>query len=589
MIGCVRGALATSLLCLGIGMNLLGPSAARGASQEETWEGSLKVGQVSLRLVFNVVKAEDGRLSATMDSPDQGATGLKVDTVTITPDRVQFELKALFAKFEGRPNKAGNEAEGQWIQGGQTFPLTLKKVATPKAAPAAAGKEQIWEGKIAIGAGLQLRMVLRVKKAPDGSLSAVADSPDQGAKGLKVDSVEITKEKLSYTMKAIGGSFEGKLDPSGTVATGEWSQSGQKLPLTLKQTTKASETRRPQTPKPPFPYISEDVTYENKAGKIKLAGTLTRPRGEGPFPAVILISGSGAQDRDETIFEHRPFAVLADALTRRGVAVLRVDDRGVGGSQGDPAKATSEDFASDVAAGVAYLRSRPEIRKDRIGLMGHSEGGVIAPMVAAKSNDVAFIVLLAGTGLPGDQILQLQGRLIALSLGVESSLVDAQLKVQKKLIEVVLGEPDDAKAEAKMKAVVKEMMPTLPEDLKKSIKAVEASLDGQLKMLRSPWFRYFLSYDPRPTLRKVKCPVLAVIGEKDLQVPPRENLAEIEKALKAGGNAKVTVKQLAGLNHLLQTAKSGSTTEYAQIEETVSPVALKEIGDWVVETTGAKP
>ena len=214
---------------------------------------------------------------------------------------------------------------------------------------------------------------------------------------------------------------------------------------------------RPQTPKPPFPYKVESVTYRNRAADITLAGTVTEPNGAGPFPAVILISGSGAQDRDETIFQHKPFFVLADALTRRGVAVLRVDDRGVGGSTGQTSKSTSEDFAGDVRAGIAFLKTRPEIDGRRIGLIGHSEGGLIAPLVAAGSSDVAFIVLMAGTGLPGDQILLMQGQLIGKVMGASKKELEQQSEIQTQFFAILRTETDREKALAQMRQVLKKL------------------------------------------------------------------------------------------------------------------------------------
>ena len=372
---------------------------------------------------------------------------------------------------------------------------------------------------------------------------------------------------------------------AGDEAVGTFTQGGAKLPLTFKKTDKVSELRRPQTPKPPFPYKIENLTYQNETAKIKLAGTLTLPQGEGPFPAVILISGSGAQDRDETIFEHRPFHVLADALTRRGIAVLRVDDRGVGGSTGSVATSTSDEFAGDVMAGIAILKSRSDIDPHKIGLIGHSEGGIIAPIVAARSNDVAFIVLLAGTGLPGDEILFMQGRLISKVMGASEKDLDRQKELQKRLFDIVKTERDTAKSGPAIRQAVKKLLSELTPEERKEAGDLEATTETQIKQLDTPWFRFFLSFDPRPTLEKVRCPVLALNGEKDLQVPPKEDLAEIAKALKKGGNTRVTTMELPGLNHLFQTCKTGAVSEYSEIEETIAPQALKVIGDWVALMT----
>ena len=353
----------------------------------------------------------------------------------------------------------------------------------------------------------------------------------------------------------------------------------------MKKTDKVTEQKRTQLPKAPFPYNPVEVGYENKESGNKLAGTLTEPKGDGPFTAVILITGSGAQDRDETLLGHKPFLVLADYLTRRGVAVLRVDDRGVGGSTGDHGKATSADFATDVKAGIDFLKTRKEIDPKRIGLMGHSEGGLIAPMVAAKyPDDVAFLVLLAGPGVPGDEILTEQSALIQKAMGRDPAAIEKSGISAKKLYAALRTEKDEAALKQRLDEISKEALAALSESERKDLGTdPAAALQAQLKLLQSPWFRYFLTYDPRPNLAKVKCPVLAINGERDLQVPPNQNLPEIEKALKAGGNASVTVRELPGLNHLFQTSKTGSPSEYAKIEETFAPAALEIVGDWITK------
>ena len=462
-----------------------------------------------------------------------------------------------------------------------------KTKATAKPDTNAAAPEQVWEGKLSVGAGLSLRIVVHVGKTSEGKLTAKMDSPDQGARGLKVDTITLDKTTLSFEMKALLGRYEGKLNAEGTEAAGTWTQASNSLPLTLKKTDKATELRRPQTPKSPFPYRVVEVSYQNKTGGVTLAGTLTEPEGPGPFPALILISGSGAQDRDETIFEHKPFLVLADALTRRGVAVLRLDDRGVGGSTGSTSASTSDDFAGDVLAGIAFLKARSEIDRTRLGLMGHSEGGIIAPMVAARSPDVAFIVLMAGTGLPGEEILYLQGQAILKAMGADEKALKQQLDLQKRLFEVVKTEKDEKKAETTMRDMVKAAIESLPEDQRKALGKADGLIAAQLKVVRSPWFRYFLTYDPRPTLAKIHCPVLALIGEKDRQVPARENLSQIESTLKTAGNNRVTVKELPGLNHLFQKCKTGAPSEYAEIEQTLDPSALAVIADWISEQVGS--
>ncbi len=442
--------------------------------------------------------------------------------------------------------------------------------------------EGIWEGKLKV-LGTELRIVFKISKNPDGALTATMDSPDQGATDIPVEEVIFIDNTLRLEVKSAGGVFEGKVSEDFLVIEGEWKQSGQTLSLTLKRVDKAVEILRPQEPKKPYPYIEEGLVYENKEAGITLAGTLTLPPGKGPLPVVLLISGSGPHDRNETIYNHRPFLVLADYLTRQGIAVLRVDDRGVGESTGDFSQATSEDFASDVLAGIEYLKTRKEINPEQIGLIGHSEGGIIAPMVAAKSSDIAFIILMAGTGLTGEEILYLQGALIYRAMGVSEEDIIKNRQFNEKIFSVLKEEDDSENAEEKLRQMFMADWAELNEEEKKAIGDPEVFLKAQLQSLLSPWYRFFLTYDPKPTLTKVKCPVLAINGEKDLQVPPKENLSAIEEALVAGGNKNFIVKELPGLNHLFQTAQTGVPSEYAKIEETISPIALKIIGDWISE------
>ena len=446
----------------------------------------------------------------------------------------------------------------------------------------------IWEGRLHLG-GAELQLILRVGRAHDGTLAATLDSPNQGAVDLKVDSIDIDDDGLRFEMAALAAAFEGTRDELGTTITGELTQAGTTLPFALRWQETETTVNRPQTPKEPFPYHAENVTYENASGGVTLAGTLTLPGVQGPFPAALLITGSGPQDRDETLFGHKPFLVLADHLTRAGIAVLRVDDRGVGGSTGETRNSTSEDLAGDVEAGVAFLETRPEIDAARIGLIGHSEGGIIAPIVAARSSSIAFIVLMAGPGLPGEDILLQQGALIARAGGASEQQIEAGRDLQRRIFAVVRSETDPRVTEARLRLTIKEGLDRLAR-LHTSDAAVVAStteaVEAQVRAVQSPWFRYFLTYDPRPMLHKVTCPVLAINGENDLQVPPRENLAAIELALTEGGNTSVTVKAIPKLNHLFQTSVTGHVFEYAGIEETVAPVALELITSWIREQVG---
>ena len=444
-----------------------------------------------------------------------------------------------------------------------------------------AGVEGNWLGALDVG-GFKLRLVLKISKSADGKLNATVDSLDQNAKDLAVDMITFQDGTLKFEMKALNAAYVGTLSKDGAQLTGQFTQGGV-FPLDFKRVTDASqmELKRPQTPKKPYPYTEEEVSYENKQDNVKLAATLTLPPGNGPFPAVVLITGSGSQDRNESLLSHQPFLVLADYLTRRGIAVLRADDRGMGGTSKGGPNDTTENYAADALAGVEFLKARKEINAKQIGLIGHSEGGMAAPMAAAKSGDVAFIVLMAGPGIRGDALLARQVGLIASAecqKQVELSVAEGQ-----KLMTTVEQEKDEAMAKQKLhEATVKRA-----EAARKRIDAEMSTADAQNAVWATPWFRYFLSYDPRPTLMKVHVPVLAINGEKDLQVPAKEDLDGIDQALKDAGNKDYKIVLLPGLNHLFQTTKTGAPSEYAEIEETIAPIALQTMGDWIVAHTTA--
>jgi len=441
-----------------------------------------------------------------------------------------------------------------------------------------------WLGTLNAGA-VELRIIFHFESDRAGSFKGTIDSPDQGAKGIPMGTITLAGEALTIEIPAVAGKFTGTLNDEGTSLEGTWFQGGQSLPLNLTRVTEeeaAIVPKRPQEPKPPYPYRAEEVSYENRGAGTTISGTLTLPEGDGPFPAALLITGSGAQNRDEELLGHKPFLVLADYLTRHGISVLRVDDRGVGGSTGSFATATSRDFAEDVEAGVRYLLTRKEVNTHQIGLIGHSEGGLIAPMVAAEMPEVAYIVLMAGPGITGARILELQSALIARAGGQRENLISWNNRLQKQMYALIENRPDDPDLFAKTQSILKAAIDTLSADDKKTMGVSEDKVEGQARQLTSPWFRYFISYDPAPTLHNLTCPVLALNGAKDLQVPPKENLSAIETALKAGGNTHFDIEELPGLNHLFQHAETGSPAEYAKIEETISPEVLDRIATWVL-------
>ena len=549
------------------------------------WQGVLNAGGAQFRIAWHVTAAKDGSLTSTLDNIDQGIFGIKVKSLTLdgshltltVDDEIEVSGQSINVKgvFDGTIDKDVTELKGTWTQ---TEPeqapaeLDLKHTPAQAAAKPAVPSDidGIWLGTLDAGA-TKLRLVLKIANGPDG-LTASLQSPDQSQQWLPANSATRSGDSLNFTIESLGVVYDGKIDAGLNSIDGTFTQGGRPLPLALKRVKDQAEleTRHPQNPVKPYPYREEEVTYANKAAGNTLAGTLTIPPGKGPFPAVLLISGSGPNDRDETVFGHKPFLVLSDYLTRKGIVVLRVDKRGVGKSTGDLAHATTADFATDAEAGVQYLKTRAEADPRRIGLIGHSEGGTVAPMLAAGDPGVRFIVLMAGPGVPGDQIIVEQGRLIEEAAGATKEKAAQDADKQRELFALVEKEKDGAILDKELRANLAGRVP-------------DAQIDMAIQQVTSPWMRYTLTYDPATALRKVACPVLALNGEKDLQVSAAQNLPAIKKALEEGGNKQIEIDELPGLNHLFQTAKTGSPTEYAQIEETISPVALDKVASWILK------
>jgi pimeloyl-ACP methyl ester carboxylesterase len=446
--------------------------------------------------------------------------------------------------------------------------------------------EGIWQGTLEFS-GMELRIIFVISRSPDNTLTATYDVPEQNAFDVPVDIITFNNRDVRLEIIPIDGVYKGKLSEDGTKIDGSWIQDGMTLPLVLKRTQTKLVIKRPQEPKEPFPYRTEEVVVENIEAGITLAGTLTLPPSEGTFPAVLLLSGSGAQDRDEAAFGHRPFLVLADYLTKRGIAVLRVDDRGVGGSTGNFDRATAMDYASDAMVCVTYLKNRKEIDPELIGLVGHSEGGMIAPMVVVQSPDIAFIVLIASPGMAIKKMEYSEQARTLKAKGAGDDLIARNRGVQESLFAVISQKTDGKAVKDEFASIITEFFKGLSEEERKITGISEENrivhIQDQFRRLHSPWFRYYLNYDPATVLKKVTCPVLAVNGEKDIQVRPKENLEAITRALKTGGTKNYTIKELPGLNHLLQTAETGNISEYGKIEETMSPTALKIIGDWILD------
>ncbi len=576
--------------CLGLPLIMLGSWALAQGDAAGNWKGAITLPNGELGIAVEL-KHVQSQWSGAIDIPAQGVKSMALDEVTVQGSDVSFKMPGVPGNptFKGTLTADGREITGDFTQGPSKLKFRLQRVSqadieAAKQRDSELKLESIWQGTLKTGMA-DLRLQLRIYKAPDGALSGKLDSIDQGARNLEISKIEVTKDELSFDMTMPAASYEGDFNADHTEITGRWHQGGASLPLVFKKTDEQIELRRPQEPQPPYPYMEEDVTYENREAGVELAGTLTLPHSETPVPAVILISGSGPQDRNETVMGHRPFLVLADYLTRKGIAVLRTDDRGVGGSTGNTSQATTRDFAGDVLCGIRYLQSRKEIDAKRIGLVGHSEGGVVAPLVASESPDVAFIVLMAGTGLTGEEILVKQARLMGRAAGRSEEEIARNLEVQLAMIAIVKAEPDPKIAERKLWDLMNEKVAEMTEEERARLGISRSFLEGQVKMMLSPWLRYFLTYDPTTALREVHCPVLAINGSLDRQVPPKEDLETIAKALRDEGNADFKTVELPGLNHLFQTARTGAVSEYSRIEETLAPQALELISGWILNHT----
>jgi pimeloyl-ACP methyl ester carboxylesterase len=458
-----------------------------------------------------------------------------------------------------------------------------------------------WKGSILLAPGQTLDFTVVFNLDESGSGTATMSIPMQGLKdgGLRDVSQDPATGLTKFTLglpqmpPPAWAHFEVTISKDAPTARGSMKQAGATFAVEMSRLAdgETGEPRRPQEPKPPFPYSAREVTYTNSMDGATLAGTLTVPAekdfGKGPFPAVLLITGSGPQDRDETLLGHKPFLVIADHLTRRGIAVLRVDDRGVGGSTSPKAmQETTLDYVGDVLAGVQFLKTAPEVAPTSIGLIGHSEGGLIAPMVAAQSTDVAFMVLLAGPGVPGIEILQEQMVAIARAEGTDAEKLQELGAAQKQLLAAATLPASDPQRESAMDEAIDHLIKVqsggkelAPHERAAAVASAKKSLDG-------PWMQTFLTLDPRIALAKAKCPALVINGGLDTQVVASQNVPEVVKALLSGGNQDVTARVFPNLNHLFQTTKTGAFSEYAKLEETFNPQVLDEMTGWVKSKAG---
>ena len=512
-----------------------------------------------------------------------GAVNTPCEEVAIDGASVEFVLRAMSAHFRGSVSADGQRLTGKIVfeaadMGAGTFEFARTPRATDLPEPLA------FSGELATPGG-NLAMTLVFARTAGGNWVGVLDVPAQGLTGLPFTSVSRDGDVITAILEIPG---------SGVQVTGQIVEDGQRLTGTFNQGPFALEIdfprkadyevptiNRPQHPEPPYPYLVREVTVEHPDGHA-LAGTLTIPSGQGPFAAAVLITGSGPQDRDETIVGHKPFLVIADYLTRNGIAVLRCDDRGTGKSGGSFEGATTADFATDALAAVQYLATVEGIDPRRVGLIGHSEGGVVAPMVAGLTDDVDFMVLLAGTGVPGDELLLLQGELIAKAAGADEMAMAASRARQEGLFELVRQGLDVEQLQQELRPAIEAQLEMAGLDGE----ALDQAVEAQMPQIVSPWMLYFITYDPRPALTRVKCPVLALNGTLDLQVYHDQNLPEILKAIASGGG-DVTIRRYEGLNHLFQPAETGLLAEYGAIEITFDEAVLRDIVAWIHRKAGS--
>jgi uncharacterized protein len=554
------------------------PVAPKPVTPAGDWYGTVsRPPGVTFRLGFHVEETAPGTFAGSVESPDMGAPKTPLAGVTFADNILSFSLPASRSSFKG----TWDAAAGAWV-GDYSYPAgasQLKLVSgvmppTPPL-PAVAGLDGRWEGRVQAA----LPVVLRVKTEASGTIARL-DLPGQ-ATGIPLATLVRDGARVKFSITGYAMSYEGALSADGSSITGAVSQLGQALPLVFTHTSSdfspAVLSQRPQTPRKPYPYKEEEVVFDNPAAPgVKLACSFTSPNSPGPHPAAVLISGSGPHDRDATVLGHKTFLVLADHLTRKGVAVLRCDDRGVGKSTGDFTKTTLDDFASDAEAGFAFLRTHPSIDPKRIGLIGHSLGTIIGPNAAAKQPDAAFLVMLAAAGVPGREISIDQQQAIARADGMPDKFLASSGALWRKVVAIVNSPADNASVRSSVLALLLAEGPSAyPTGM------TEATAKAEADRVSSDYVRGVQAYDPAKFLSTARMPILAMNGALDVQATPALNLGGLRKILAKHSDA--TVLEMPGLNHAFQHAKTGAMSEYAEIEETFAPEALEMISSWIVK------
>jgi dienelactone hydrolase len=428
-----------------------------------------------------------------------------------------------------------------------------------------------WTGSVG-----NVRVIVQFNKLENGSWEATVSAPAQRLTA-KVEDLVVTPDQISFSLRNLRASYKATWNEEAHAWAGTWTQ-GRTTTLNLQRS--AREELKPKRPQEdeiaasPSPYSNNEVSFSNDAAAIRLYGTLTVPDGKGPFPAVVLVQGSGPLNRDSDVLGHKTFLVLADYLSRRGIAVLRYDKRGVGKSNGNLREATTLDLATDAEAAVRYLRSRPEVDSRHIGVLGHSEGGLISPLLASRDAQLAFAVMLAGPGIRGDRLLVEQMSLKAQAQGAPEQTVAKRRLLFQDVFAAMVAEPSVEGANSKAAAILDaaERQGDMPAGSGRAL----------VQQYGTPWFHAMLSYDPSPALQAVRQPILVLNGELDRQVPAAIDLAAIRTALR--DNPHAVVKEMPGLNHLFQTARTGAIAEYGEIPETMAPSALEAIAGWIAAT-----
>lgn len=562
------------------------------------WEGEITLPQTAL--VIRVDLAETNRTYAgTIDIPVQNLRGFTLGSVRVDNRAISFTMPGIpgTPTFEGQLAPGHQRIAGQFRQGGQAYPFHLVSKPTPTPLPGQTPTQGVpgdgltgsWQASLAVSPGVHLRLLLELTNAARGTFAGIMTSLDQGNARIPCTATTNAPTRVQLKLPSVNSSFTGELSPDGSELQGQWRQGASSMTLAFKRLAKPLDLRRPQDPSKPYPYREVDVSIPNTKSAITLAGSLTLPSTPGPHPAVILLTGSGPQDRDESIAGHRPFLVLADHLTRGGIAVLRMDDRGVGKSGGKFSTATHEDFVEDALAAVQWLGSRTEVDRKRIGLIGHSEGGVVAPLAArAQPDAIAFLVLMAGVGIPVEQLLVQQGMDLGRVVGTDDAVLKQNAEVQREIFREIKRSSNEAELRSTLREILNKQVSSLTPEQRKSLNMNEKVIESQLQQLTSPWFRTLLSYSPAQTLAQIRCPVLAINGDKDLQVAATPNLEGIRKGLALAGNTSLETVKFPGLNHLFQPCTTGALSEYAEIEQTIAPQVLDTIRAWIQKQSGVR-